>query len=340
MTIEIFVIFSFILLLLFLLISKWYNGPLTKLTCSMKDKIVVITGATRGIGFETAKDLLINGAKVIIGSRDIIQGNKALNCFEVNKNNCSFLELDLTNFESINKFVDKIKANYGKIDILINNAGSCFRNFILKDGIELTYLTNHIGHLILSCLLLDEFNQNGKIINVVTKKYKRITQNIFNDFISSSNYDFSYNKKGYDWMKTYILSKLAGVHLAQYLGEYCSTNNKNIKVVSLHPGYINNHFFREIEKHSIYWFLRDLFQTPFRWLLFKDNKMGAQTTLNCCYMDWNNLINGGYYIDCHYEKLKNIGLLNNAKNLIKFDEYIIEKNEIVKGDKRIMRIFK
>ena len=72
--------------------------------------------------------------------------------------------------------------------------------------------------------------------------------------------DFSFNRKGYDWMKTYILSKLAGVHLSQYLGDYCSNQKMDIKVVSVHPGFINNHFFRDIEKHSVYWFIRDFFQ--------------------------------------------------------------------------------
>ena len=139
--------------------------------------------------------------------------------------------------------------------------------------------------------------------------------------------------------ETYILSKLAGVHLSQYLGDYCTNHKIDIKVVSVHPGFINNHFFREIEKHSIYWFIRDLFQTPYRWCMFKDNIMGAQTTLHCCYMEWEKLSNGGYYRDCHYEQLTHIGLLKNAQKLISFDKAIIEKNNIVKGDKKVMQIF-
>ena len=329
--VALFIILVF--LVLWTLIANWYNGPATELTHSMKDKVVVITGGSRGIGFETTKDLLRQGATVIMASRDAVQANKAIETIGNNthKSRCIFMHLDLTDYENINQFVEEIKSKYGKIDILINNAGSCFRNFTMSDGIELTYFTNHLGHLILSCLLLDDFK---------TTKYKRVWQSTLDKFTSNSNLDFSYNRKGYDWMKTYILSKLAGVHLAQYLGDYCTNQKKDIKVVSLHPGFINNHFFREIEKHSIYWFLRDLFQTPFRWLMFKDNVMGAQTTLHCCYMEWEKLSNGGYYRDCHYEQLKSIGLLDNAQKLIAFDKAIIERNNIVKGDKRVMQIFK
>ncbi len=331
----------FLFLIICILIANWYNGPLTDLTHSMKDKVIVITGASRGIGLETTKDLLRQGAKVIMACRNADQATKAIKSIEndSHRSRCFYKHLDLTDYENIKSFVKEVLDEFGKIDILINNAGSCFTNFTLSDGIELTYFTNHIGHLILSALFLENFNPKGRIINVVTTKYKRVWESTLNKFTSESNYDFSYNRKGYDWMKTYILSKLAGVHLAQYLGDYCENKKIDVKVVSIHPGFINNHFFREIEKHSLYWRVRDLIQAPFRLLIFKDNVMGAQTTLHCAYMEYEKLTNKGYYRDCHYERLIKIGLLENAQKLIAFDKAIIEKNNIVKGDKKVMQIF-
>lgn len=323
------------------LISIWFNGPATDLVHEMKGKVVVITGGSRGIGLETVKSLIMQGANVVIGCRNTTQAEQAINTIQndTHRKRCSYGKLDLTDYENIKEFVEKVVEKYGKIDILINNAGSCFTNFQLSDGIELTYFTNHIGHLILSALFLEHFNPKGRIINLVTTKYKRVWKSTLEKFTSKSNLDFSYNRKNYDWMKTYILSKLAGVHLAQYLGDYCTNKKIDVKVVSCHPGFINNHFFREIEKHSLYWFIRDLIQAPYRLLAFKDNFMGAQTTLHCAYMNWEELSNGGYYRDCHYERLINIGLLENAKKLIAFDKAVIEKNDIVKGDKKVLQIF-
>jgi len=165
-----------LILVLLSYISSWGNGPATTLTHSMKDKIIVITGGTRGIGLETTKDLLRQGATVIICCRDKVQAKEAINTIQnqSHKSKCIYMHLDLTDYENIKFLVEEIKKKYGKIDILINNAGSCFRNFTLSDGIELTYFTNHLGHLILSCLLLDNFNSKGRIINLVTTKYKRV----------------------------------------------------------------------------------------------------------------------------------------------------------------------
>ena len=332
----------FIILAIFtFLMDKWYNGPLTPLVHEMKNKIIIITGGSRGIGFETAKSLLKNGATVILACRKEKEAIESINTLENEdeKSRCIYMNLDLTNYDSILTFTQEIIKKFNKIDILINNAGSCFQFFTETKGIENTYFTNHVGHLILTVLLLNHFNEKGKIINVSTTKYKRITEKILNQFTSESNLDFSYTKKNYDWMKTYVLSKLADVHFTTYLSEYIEKNKLDLKTSVLHPGFINNHFFRDIEANSVYWFVRDTLQIPFRWCIFKNNVMGAQTTLHCAYMNFEELTNGGYFVDCHIEPLKNIGKLEYAKKMINFTKKLIEKNNIVKGNENIMNFF-
>jgi len=190
---------------------------------------------SHGIGLEATKDLLRQGATVIICCRDWVQAIEAINTMQnqSKKSKCIYKHLDLTLYENIKSFVEEIKKNYGKNGILINNAGSCFRNFTLNNGKEFIHFTNHLGHLKLSCLLLDCFNQKGRIINLITTKYKRVWESTFDKFTSNSNLDFSYNRKGYDWMNAYILSKLAGVHLLQYLGDYFSNKKIDVKVFSV-----------------------------------------------------------------------------------------------------------
>ena len=130
----------------------------------MKGKVVVITGGSRGIEFETAKALFRQGAIVIIGYRNLVlaKNSKYLLNKIYDNSSFSFIHLDLNDYGDVKKFSEKIILKYGKIDILINNAGSCFLNFTLHDGIELTYFTNHIGHLIISSLLLEYFNSRRK----------------------------------------------------------------------------------------------------------------------------------------------------------------------------------
>lgn len=339
--IFIIILIILIILALCLLISWYTNSPKTDLAHSMEGINIIITGGSRGIGWECAKELAHYGAKIILGCRDQTQALQSINKISNNeeRNRIAYIHLDLANYDSIKEFAQNAVKKLGKIDILINNAGSCFQHFTLVDGIEKTFFTNYLGHFILSGLLLDHFNPKGKIINVSTRKYARITPEILNDFTSLSNLDFAYTKTNYNWMTTYVLSKLANVHLATYLGEYTSYKNIPVKVVSLHPGFINNRFFREIEAHDWFWFIRDTLQAPFRLFLFKDNIMGAQTSLHLSYMNWDDIVNGAYYKDCHFENMKEIGKIQNAKKMIEFTQELIAKNDIVKKDQKILKLF-
>lgn len=328
------------LLLFFYLVARYFNGPRTPLAHSMEGQTVIITGGDSSIGYETAKELLEKGAKVVFACRDEKKSIQKINELDTKemRDRSIYIHLDLTDYNSIVKFVNTVKEKVGKIDILINNAGTCFQKFTILQGIEKTLMTNHIGHVILTSLLISEMKPKGRIINVTTTKYKRIGQKEFNRFTSKENQDFSLTGKRYDWMRVYILSKLSNILHMVYLQDYLANKNLDIKAVAIHPGFVQNNFFREI--HYPYWTVRQLVMVPFRWCLFKDTKMGAQTHLHACYMDYKELISGGYYRDCHFEALRPIAKLENAKQLMQFTKEIILKNDIIKGNEEIINFFK
>ena len=86
----------------------------------LQDKVAVITGAAKGIGYETARTFINEGAQVLMSDLDVERGEAASESFGTS---CSFIEQDVTDESSWNKLADHIKTNYGRIDILVNNAG-------------------------------------------------------------------------------------------------------------------------------------------------------------------------------------------------------------------------
>ena len=86
----------------------------------LQDKVAVITGAAKGIGYETARTFINEGAQVVMSDLDVERGEAAS---EFLGTSCSFIEQDVTDESSWNKLADHIKTNYGRIDILVNNAG-------------------------------------------------------------------------------------------------------------------------------------------------------------------------------------------------------------------------
>lgn len=128
--------------------------------------------------------------------------------------------------------------------------------------------------------------------------------------------------RGFNWMILYIFSKLANILYMKHLSK---ANNKNeFKAVAIHPGYVNNGFFSHI--NTCYWKLRRAVQAPYRWVMFKSNKMGAQTTLNACYIDYDQLSNGGLYKDCREEHLTPMASQDNVNKMMQFTDVIIQKN--------------
>uniref|UniRef100_A0A7C9FQ58 Protochlorophyllide reductase n=2 Tax=Opuntia streptacantha TaxID=393608 RepID=A0A7C9FQ58_OPUST len=136
----------------------------------------IITGGASGIGLETARVLALRGAHVIIGARNMDAAKEAKQ-FILKDNGSAqieFLKLDLCSVKSIREFADKFLFLNLPLNILINNAGIMFCPYQLsEDGIETQFATNHIGHFLLTNLLLDKMKQTaeatgieGRIVNL------------------------------------------------------------------------------------------------------------------------------------------------------------------------------
>jgi len=144
-------------------LRNWSQGKRCEYVTRLDGKIVVITGGNTGIGKETARALSRLGAKVIIGSRNVEKSKKvAQEIQEETGSKVIALELDLASFESVQKFAHEILSNHcgDAIHILINNAGVMFiPEEKTKDGNEKTIQVNHLGHFLLTKLLMPKIAQ-------------------------------------------------------------------------------------------------------------------------------------------------------------------------------------
>ncbi|KAG6468562.1 hypothetical protein ZIOFF_073250 [Zingiber officinale] len=142
----------------------------------------IVTGASSGIGAETARVLALRGVRVVMAVRNMSAGAtvKEEISKEVPSSKVDVMELDLSSMASVRKFASEFNALNLPLNILINNAGVMANPFGLsKDGIELQFATNHVGHFLLTYLLLDNMKNasrtsrvEGRIINLSSEGHR------------------------------------------------------------------------------------------------------------------------------------------------------------------------
>ena len=144
-----------------------------------KQKTVIITGGNSGLGFECAKSIAHahQGWHIVLACRNNEKGVQAVDSItsETNNNNVSMLQLDLSSLESVRNFINEYQMmNYPYLKGLICNAGIRVPEGTqyTKDGYELTFGVNHLGHFLLTSLLLDQFVEPGRIIVVSSYVHK------------------------------------------------------------------------------------------------------------------------------------------------------------------------
>ena len=293
----------------------------------LKGKIIIVTGASDGIGKETALQLLKRGAKVIFACRNEEKTIKIISDIsnEKERKNAQYIYLDLSRFSSVVDFINTFKSKYSKLHYLINNAVTFSNEYThTLDNMETTFQTNYYSPVVLSAYLLNSLksDEGGRIINVSCHDYKRTYNFNFKGLATSipETYKFerdsSWTNYRYDLTKSFISM------FSLYLAEICDRKKLNIQVLSVNPGSIYNSSF--VKNFS---FIQKLFINifwPYYWFFSKTCKKGAENILHCIDLDNNDIINGGYYSNCVQEELLEfIKNKDNILNLIKFTKLMI-----------------
>lgn len=197
----------------------------------MEPKLILITGATDGIGLETATELTSMGHHVIIHGRNEqkLQHTEKYISQKAGNDISGKYAADLGKLKEVQKMAGKILDDYKSIDVLINNAGVFQKQLELtEDGLEKTFAINHLSHFLLTNKLLPLIRQStqGRIVIVSSK-------------IHASSIDFSnlQGEKFYNGSEAYSRSKLANLLFAKTL--HRKSEGTSITVNALHPGVIN-----------------------------------------------------------------------------------------------------
>ena len=195
-------------------------------------KIIIVTGASSGIGFEAAKALSNKHAEVIIAVRNPEKGESAIRKITGQNNiaDVKVMQLDLADLKSVKTFADNFKNKYSSLSILINNAGVMIPPYSkTADGFELQMGTNHFGHFALTGQLFSllKSTKGARIVNVSSGLHKSGRINFD---------DLNWEKRKYDPMKAYSDSKLANIYFTDELDRKIRQNNLHIIAASVHPG--------------------------------------------------------------------------------------------------------
>jgi len=199
----------------------------------LSGKVVIITGANSGLGFESAKVLAQKGANVVLACRNLHKAQKARNLIQeaVPDALIEIILIDLGDLSSIRKFTEKFMGRYQRLDILINNAGLMTGQYQkTKDGFEKHLGTNHLGHFALTGLLFDYHHktQNSRIVTVSSLTHGLAKMDFTNLLYEGG--------VGYKPMAAYGRLKLANMLFTFELQRRLTRIGSSTIAVAAHPG--------------------------------------------------------------------------------------------------------
>ena len=227
-------------------------------------RVAIVTGSNSGIGYEAAKALAGKGATVILAVRNETKGQRALGAIReaFPQAAAEMILLDLADLHSIWEFSDQFHKRYDRLDLLINNAGVMAIPYQeTKDGFEMQFGTNHLGHFALTGKLLDMLlNTPGSRVVTVSSGVHQVGKIHFDDLMGRQHY----TKRD-----AYAQSKLANLLFAYELDRRLKAIDASTISLGVHPGYADTHL-QEIGP-------RMEGSTAGRWLMEIANSLFAQS---------------------------------------------------------------
>jgi retinol dehydrogenase-14 len=244
----------------------------------VKNRICIVTGGNTGIGKATVAGLAQLGATVVIACRDADKGKAAK--IEIAANTGSkdlhVMQLDLASLESVRAFAAAFAANFSRLDVLVANAGVMTRKRELTaDGFEMNFGVNHVGHFLLTELLLPLLKASAPSRIVVVSSNMHPGGRI--------NFDDLAMEKS--WSGSYPRSKLANMLFVRALSR--RLDGTRVVVNGLHPGVISTELARD-------------YPAPIRLIakwFFKSPMQGARTSLYLATAPEAEGISGRYFAD-------------------------------------------
>ncbi len=230
-------------------------------------KVMLVTGANTGIGRASAESLARRGARVLLACRSREKTEPVLAGIRAAGGAAEFIHLDLADLDSVRAAAAAVLARDEPLHVLLNNAGLAGLRGVTKQGFEITFGTNHLGHFLLTTLLLPRLRQSAavgapaRIVSVSSKSH--------------------YEARGIDWealrkptatrtgLREYAVSKLCNVLFTRSLAS--GKGGPEIRSYALHPGVVASDAWRQVP-----WPLRSLLK-----LALITNEEGAQTSLYC-----------------------------------------------------------
>ena len=201
----------------------------------MQGRICLVTGATDGIGWMTARALARDGARVIVVGRNRDKGERRVAALRAETGNdaVGFELADLSAQVEIHDLAARLVADLPRLDVLVNNVGAWFhRRTIGPDGIEMTWALNHLGQFLLTGLLLDLLGaaEAGRIVNVASRAHLG----------PQVDFDDPGGSKRYAGWRAYQQSKLANILFTYRLAERLESGP--VTANCLHPGFVASRF--------------------------------------------------------------------------------------------------